>query len=418
MKLRNDIVNIAKRAKEASYLLGLADSGKKNKALNLMADAIIEEQKQILTANKKDIAAAEKEKKSKAFIDRLLLTEERLINISRSIREIVNLPDPTEEIIASWKRPNGLKIEKVRVPIGVIGIIYESRPNVTVDCAVLCLKSGNSAVLRGGSLSFNSNMAIFKVLVRCVQESGLPMDCIQMISTTDRKAVDYLLAQSDFINLIIPRGGEDLIREVTGKSKIPVLKHSKGLCHIYVDEEADFNMAENIIYNGKVQRPGVCNAVETLLIHKNISGRFLSSFSGKMKSSGVELRGCELTRKILKGIKPASEEDWSTEYLDLILSVKVVASLNEAVEHINKYSSGLSEAIITENYGNADKFLKMVDSACVYVNASTRFTDGNQFGLGAEIGISTDRIHARGPVGLRELTTYKYLIYGNGQVRQ
>ncbi|MFH1856529.1 MAG: glutamate-5-semialdehyde dehydrogenase [Candidatus Omnitrophota bacterium] len=418
MPLRKDIIDIAKRAKEASHLLRLISSGEKNKALALMADAVLDDKKKILEANKKDIKAAQGAGKNKAFIDRLLLTEERLKSISTAIKEVIDLPDPTEEIASSWIRPNGLKIEKVRVPIGVIGIIYESRPNVTADCAVLCLKSGNAAVLRGGSLSFNSNMAIFKVISRCVKEAGLPSDCIQMISTTDRKAVDYLLAQSDYVNLIIPRGGESLIKEISRKSRVPVIKHAKGLCHIYVDEDADLNMAENIIFNAKTQRPSVCNAVETLLVHKDIAARFIPHFCKKFKEAGVEIRGCEITRKLAENIKPAQAKDWDTEYLDLILSVKVVDSLKEAAAHIKKYSSGLAEAIITESYTNAAKFLKEVDSACVYVNASTRFTDGNQFGLGAEIGISTDKIHARGPVGLRELTIHKYVVYGSGQVRE
>ncbi len=418
MALKTDIVNIARRAKESSHLLRLADTKIKNKALKFMADAILDKKKQILKANKKDIDVARKAGEPEAFMDRLLLTESRLASISQNIREIMNLADPVGEIISSSIRPNGLKIEKVRVPIGVIGIIYESRPNVTADCASLCLKSGNSSILRGGSLSFNSNIAIFKTLSECVIRSGLPKDCLQMILTTDRRAVDYLLSQSDFIDLIIPRGGAALIKKIVNRSQIPVIKHSRGLCHIYVDEESDLNIAENIVYNAKVQRPSVCNAVETLLVHKDIAVRFLPHLYKNLKTAGVELRGCEITRKILKNIKRATEKDWSTEYLDLILSVKVVNSLNEAIEHIKKYSSGLSEAIVTENYIYALKFLKEIDSACVYVNASTRFTDGNQFGLGAEIGISTDKIHARGPMGLRELTSYKYVVYGNGQIRR
>lgn len=417
MALKTDIINIAKRARESSHLLRLAGGQVKNKALRFMADAILDRKKQILKANKKDIDVARRTSKPEAFIDRLLLTEERFTSISQGIREVMNLPNPIGEIVSSRLRPNGLKIEKVRVPIGVIGIIYESRPNVTADCASLCLKSGNSAILRGGSLSFNSNIAIFKILSECVERSGLPKDCLQMIQTTDRRAVDYLLSQADFVDLIIPRGGEALIKKIINKSQIPVIKHSKGLCHIYVDEESDLNMAESIICNAKVQRPSVCNAVETLLIHKDIAARFLPHLYKKLKTVAVELRGCEATRKILKNIKRATEKDWSTEYLDLILSIKVVSSLSEAIEHIKKYSSGLSEAIVTENYTNALRFLKEIDSACVYVNASTRFTDGNQFGLGAEIGISTDKIHARGPMGLRELTSYKYLIYGSGQIR-
>lgn len=417
MSLRNEIKIIAQRAKEASCLLRLAKQDEKNRALHFMAEALIDKKKDILSANKKDVAAARAARKPEAFIDRLLLTEERLFDMSKCIRDVISLPDPVGQIISAWIRPNGLKIEKVRVPIGVIGIIYESRPNVTADCASLGIKSGNSVILRGGSFAVNSNKAVFKALSHSVEKSSLPKDCLQMIFTTERKAIHYLLKQNEFIDLIIPRGSEALINEITAQSQIPVIKHSKGLCHIYVDEEVDLNMAEEIVYNAKVQRPGVCNAVETLLIHKDVAVRFLPHLFKKLKDSGVELRGCEITRKILKEVKTATLKDWSTEYLSLILSVKIVESLDEAMGHIRKYSSGLSEAIITENYANALRFLNEVDSACVYVNASTRFTDGNQFGLGAEIGISTDKIHARGPVGLKELTTYKYVILGNGQIR-
>ncbi len=318
------------------------------------------------------------------------------------------------------KRPNGMQIRKIRVTIGVICVIYESRPNVTADCIALCLKSGNSLILRGGSEAINSNIAIFDALQKAASKMGLPKNSFNMIKTTDRKAVDIMLGLEGTIDLVIPRGGESLIKEVSKKSRIPVIKHYKGVCHVYVDEYADLNMAESISFNAKIQRPGVCNAMETLLVHKDVAARFLPSMAKRFVEAGVELRGCPLTRKILRRItvKPAKESDWRTEYLDLILSVKVVNNLEEAIGHINKYGTSHSDAIVTENHGHAMKFLTEVDSSSVYVNASTRFTDGYEFGKGAEIGISTDKLHARGPVGVEELTTYKYVIFGNGQVRK
>ncbi|MFA5200178.1 MAG: glutamate-5-semialdehyde dehydrogenase, partial [Candidatus Omnitrophota bacterium] len=322
------------------------------------------------------------------------------------------------DVISSWSVPSGLKIEKVRTSIGVIAIIYESRPNVTSDCIGLCFKAGNCVILRGGSESLNSNQAIFDILNKVIIRSGLPKGTINLIDTPEHKAVDYLLKLNNFIDLVIPRGGEELINKVVKSSLIPVIKHYKGICHVYVDEEADLNMAHKICLNAKIQRPGVCNAMESMLVHKDAAARFLPGILKDFKDAQVEIRGCSFTKKIAKWAKLATQKDYRTEYLDLILSVKVVDSLDSAISHINEYGSHHSDSIITDNIQAAEKFLKNVDSACVYVNASTRFTDGYQFGLGAEIGISTDKLHARGPMALEELTTYKYMVYGNGQVRE
>jgi glutamate-5-semialdehyde dehydrogenase len=338
--------------------------------------------------------------------------------MAASLYEVAKLKDAVGEIKETRKRPNGLLIAKMSVPIGVIGIIYESRPNVTSDCAGLCLKSGNSVILKGGSEAFNSNKAIFKCLRAAIKNTPVPADAISLITSKKRNAVSELLKLNDYVDLIIPRGGEGLINEVTRRSRIPVIKHYKGVCHVYVDSEADLNMAHEIAVNAKVQRPGVCNAMETLLVHKDVAARFLPIIASDLKSMGVEIRGCPKSRHIVKWVKKAEEKDWSAEYLDLILSVRIVGSLDEAIEHINTYGSSHSDAIVTDNYRNAMRFLKRVDSACVYVNASTRFTDGHEFGMGAEIGISTDKLHARGPMALEELTTYKYVVLGKGQVRR
>jgi len=418
MSIREKIIKIAKSAKEATAELTVLDTDIKNKALLNMADSLLESRKDIISANQKDITLAEKKCLSKALIDRLLLDDRRINSMCDSLRQIASLADPVGEIIRQIKRPNGLEIRKVRVPIGVIGIIYESRPNVTVDCSGLCLKSGNAVILRGGSEALNSNLAIFKILKAAAIDSGIPEGAINLIGFSDRAAVDVLLGLDRYLDLIIPRGGEALIRKIVAKSKIPVIKHYKGVCHVYVDEDADLNMAERIVFNAKVQRPGVCNAMETLLVHKDVAARFLPGMIKQFKEAGVEIRGDAFTRKIAKGIKKAIEKDWSEEYLDLILSVKVVDSLDEAIEHINTYGTGHSDSIVTDDEGRAQIFLNKVDSACVYVNASTRFTDGYEFGMGAEIGISTDKLHARGPMALEELTTYKYMIYGSGQVRR
>ncbi|MBI3319494.1 MAG: glutamate-5-semialdehyde dehydrogenase, partial [Candidatus Omnitrophica bacterium] len=346
------------------------------------------------------------------------LTEKRLDDVVASVEAVVQLPDPVGETLRSWRRPNGLEIRKVRVPIGVIGIVYESRPNVTSDCAVLCVKSGNAVVLRGGAEAFHSNEAISAALRHALKSVGLPEGSISTIPTADRAGVDVMLQCDDAIDVIIPRGGEALIRKIVERSKIPVIKHAKGVCHVYIDDEADVAMAEQIVVNAKCQRPATCNAMETLLVHQAVAARCLPSMTTRLRAAGVEIRGCPRTQAFASGVKPAMEEDWSAEYLDLIVSVKVVDSLDAAIEHISRYGSAHSDAIVTANQEHATRFTERVDSACIYVNASTRFTDGFQFGLGAEIGISTDRLHARGPMGLEELTTYKYVVVGNGQVRQ
>jgi len=416
--LKKDIIAIARDAKDASFLMGHISSAVKDKALLAMAAGLEKNKVRILSANKKDVIHAKVVKLKPAFIERLTLNDKRIKAMADSLRQVAAIQDPIGEIIKMWTRPNGLWIGKLRVPLGVIGVIYESRPNVTADCVGLCLKSGNSAILRGGSEAINSNVAIYAILNEAAKGCGIPDGAINLIETTDRKAVHTLLTLSDYVDLIIPRGGESLIKEVAERSKIPVLKHYKGVCHVYVDEDADLNMAEKICFNAKVQRPSVCNAMETLLVNRDVAARFLPSMVKKYREAGVEIRGCPMTRKIVKGIKAATEKDWSTEYLDLILSIKVVNDLEEAVGHINRYSTKLSDAIVTENYHNSVEFLRKVDSAAVYVNASTRFTDGGEFGFGAEIGISTDKFHARGPVGAEELTSYKYIVFGSGQIRE
>jgi glutamate-5-semialdehyde dehydrogenase len=415
--LKQELLNIAKKAQKAARDLSGVSEAVKNACLLDMASSLIERSEFILEANKKDVQKAKLAKQKKAFIDRLTLDEKRIKDMADSLAEVAKLTDPVGEVIRAWRRPNGLWIHKVRVPIGVIAIIYESRPNVTSDCIGLTFKSGNSVILRGGSESLNSNLAIFKVLEAVVKKHGISEGVINIIDTADRRAVDELLKLHEYIDVVIPRGGEGLIKRVVESSLIPVIKHYKGICHVYVDEWADLNMAQDICFNAKVQRPGVCNAMESMLVHQDVAVRFLPGMLKKLKQAGVGIRGCETTCKIVKGVKKATKKDYATEYLDLILSVKVVKDAQEAIEHINSYGSRHSDSIVTENYENAMQFLKQVDSACVYVNASTRFTDGYQFGMGAEIGISTDKLHARGPMALEELTTYKYMVFGNGQVR-
>jgi glutamate-5-semialdehyde dehydrogenase len=428
MMKKEEVIQLAQRAKEAAVELASVDTAVKNAALLDMAKGLEAGAKKVIEANQKDINAAQKNKLSAALVDRLRLDEKRISAMAESLKVIAGLPDPVGQKISTAKRPNGLVIDKVRVPIGVIFIIYESRPNVTSDCVALCLKSGNAVILRGGSEAINSNIAIYNILKESCKKTGLPEAAITLITDTDRKIMEILLAQRDYIDLVMPRGGEELIKFVSDKSKIPVIKHYKGICHTYVDEHADLNMAEKICFNAKVQRPGVCNAMETLLVHEHIAARFLPSMIKKFMDAGVEIRGCEKALSIIsaiggpalnkKAVKAATEEDWYTEYLDLILSVKIVDNLDEAIAHIRKYGSAHSDAIITDDKNAADGFLNKVDSACVYVNASTRFTDGGQFGMGGEIGISTEKLHARGPMGLEELTTYKYMIYGTGQIRE
>jgi len=417
-QLEKNLLDMARRARSASRILATISSRKKDEALRLMAENLCRQMDTILERNLKDIKKAKAAKLSSAMIDRLTLNESRIEAMAAGLEEIVRLPDPVGEVMGMWKRPNGLRIGKVRIPIGVIGFIYESRPNVTVDAAGLCLKSGNAIILRGGSEAIESNSAIADVVADSLNKAGLPEDSVQLLRTTDRAAVGMMLKLDEYIDLIIPRGGKPLIRLVIENSTIPVIMHYDGICHTYVDEFADLAMAESICMNAKVQRPGVCNAMETLLVHSGVAEKFLPRAWKSLTDAGVEIRGCKKTRKILPEAASASEKDWQTEYLDLILSVKVVDSIEEAIEHIGKYGSAHSDAIVTENYHRAQKFLEEVDSSAVFVNASTRFNDGFEFGLGAEIGISTNRLHCRGPMGLEELTTTKYIVQGTGQIRQ
>jgi len=417
MNIREDILKIARQAKMASQELANLSSSTKNKALLRMAESIEKNRERIIEENKKDVNLAKKKELSKALIDRLTLDEKRIRQMSKSLEEIVNIEDPIGKIENIRKRPNGLQIGKMVVPLGVIGIVYEARPNVTIDAAALCLKAGNATILRGGSQAIYSNIILADLLKKAGQEAGLPSGSIQLIKTTDRRAVTEMLKLNAYIDVIIPRGGEELIRVVMENSTIPVIKHYKGICHIYVDQEADLKMAEEISFNAKVQRPGVCNSMETLLINEKIAAEFLPGMIRRLQEAAVEIRGDEKTCQIIRGIKRASEEDWQTEYLDLILSIKVVEGIEEAINHINNYGSHLSDAIVTNNYAKSRQFLQKIDSAAVYVNASTRFTDGAEFGLGAEIGISTQKLHARGPMGVNELTSTKFIIWGDGQIR-
>ena len=412
------IIETCKKAHEAFFSLSKTNEDKINSTLESLKLLIDRNRKKIKEINEKDIENAKVMNLKSSLIDRLLLNDKRIDGIIQSIDTVIKLKTPVGEVIEGWKLENGLNIEKVRVPIGTVGIIYESRPNVTVDAAILCLKSLNTSVLRGGKEAINSNKLLSDLIKEALHENGINSDSIGFIDETDREGVKYMLKLNQYIDVIVPRGGEGLIRFVSENATMPVIKHDKGLCHLYVDESADLEKALSISYNAKVQRPGVCNAIETLLVHENIANEFLPEFKELMDKAGVELRGCKKTLGILKDIKEAKEEDFNTEYLDLILSIKVVENLDKAIEHINTYGSHHSEAIVTENYDNAERFLDEVDASCVYVNASTRFTDGGVFGFGAEIGISTNKLHARGPVGLRELTTYKYKIRGNGQIRR
>ncbi|NMC91692.1 MAG: glutamate-5-semialdehyde dehydrogenase [Smithella sp.] len=417
MDISARVQQIAADALAASRLLSRCTAGEKNAALMRMAEELLHSRDRILAGNQRDVAAAREKGLSAAMIDRLTLQDATLEAMARGLREVAALPDPVGRVTSMWRRPNGLLVGRMRIPLGVIGIIYESRPNVTVDASALCLKSGNAVILRGGSEAIHSNLAIASVLQEVLKKSSLPDHAIQVIPFTDREAVSVLLTLDEQIDLIIPRGGEELIRAVVSQSKIPVIKHYKGVCHIFVDASADMDMAVNICVNAKAQRPGVCNALETLLVHADIAGDFLPKAAEALEQKGVRLRGCGITRKILKNIDAATEEDWYAEYLDLILAVRVVASMDEAVAHIEKYGSLHTESILTKDYANAQRFLNEVNSSTVLVNASTRFSDGFELGLGAEIGISTTKLHAYGPMGLEELTTSKFIIYGDGQVR-
>lgn len=418
LDFRTEVRNMARRAREASRPLARLSTTVKNKALLAMAESLEKNREGLIIENQKDLAAAEKAHLSSSMMDRLRLTPSAIRGMAEGLREVAHLPDPVGEVVRMWKRPNGLTVGRMRIPLGVIGIIYESRPNVTADASGLCLKSGNSVILRGGSEAFHSNQAIGLILRKVLADTGLPQEAIQIFPHTERQAIREMLQMEEDIDLIIPRGGEHLIRFVTRYSKIPVIKHYKGVCHIFVDETADLEMANRVCLNAKVQRPGVCNAMETLLVDERVASRFLPKAARDLQKQNVELRGCARTRKILPSIKEAREEDWSQEYLDLILSIKVVKGIEEALEHITKYGSSHTEAILTSDYRNAQRFLGEVSSSCVLVNASTRFNDGFELGLGAEIGISTSKLHAFGPMGLEELTTTKFIVYGEGQIRK
>jgi glutamate-5-semialdehyde dehydrogenase len=406
------IENLCKKAKKASQIqLSEKDI---NAVLEKIANNIEKNKSQIISENRKDI---ESSNLSKALVDRLTLNEKRIDAIVESLNTIKSLKSPVGEVIKGWKLKNNLHIEKVRVPIGTIGIIYEARPNVTVDAFALCFKTSNACVLRGGKEAFNTNKYLSTLIRDTLESCNINPNFLTFIDKTDREAINHLIKMDKYIDLLIPRGGESLITHISKNATVPVIQHYKGLCHLYIDESANIDMALEIAHNAKVQRPSVCNAIETLLVHKNIAKTYLTLLAKKFENI-VELRGCDETLKILPNIKKATQEDWQTEYLDYILSVKIVNNIDEAIEHINQYGSKHSEAIVTQNYTNAEDFLNKVDAACVYVNASTRFSDGGEFGFGAEIGISTSKLHARGPMALEELTTYKYKIRGNGQVRQ
>lgn len=412
------ILEMAQAARQAAKKLACCSADQKNAALKRIAKRIKQEAAYIKEENKKDLSRAKKMGLSGPMIDRLALTDATLKSMSAALTEVARLEDPVGSLVRTWIRPNGLQVSRMRIPLGVIGIIYESRPNVTVDAAALCLKAGNAVILRGGSEAFYSNQALAAIIRRGLEHSGLPEHAVQIIAVRDRTAVTALLKQEQFIDLIIPRGGEGLIRFVVENSKIPVLKHFKGVCHVYVDAGADLDMAQKICFNAKVQRPGVCNAMETLLVHQSVAEKFLPPMAERFFAAGVELRGCPVTCRILPQAKKARAEDWPAEFLDLVLAVKVVADMDEAMAHVAIYGSNHTEAIITRDYENARRFAREVDSSVVLVNASTRFNDGGQLGLGAEIGISTSKVHAFGPMGLEELTTTKFVVFGDGQIRE
>jgi len=412
------VVELCRGARAAGRQLATASTNAKNEALAASARGLRQRSNAVIEANRRDVIAGRAAGLSDALIDRLTLDAQRVEGVADGLEQIAALDDPVGETIESWRRPNGLEINQVRIPLGVIGMIYESRPNVTADAAGLCLKSGNAVVLKGGKEAIHTNSAIAEILRAAIAGAGLPPASVQLIPTTDRAAVKVLLRQREFIDVIIPRGGPSLIEAITNESNIPVIQHYAGVCHVYVDADADLAMAQRIAVNSKVQRPGVCNALETLLVHQSIAERFLPAVAAELRDADVELRGCPRTRALVPVASAASEEDWSTEYLDLILSIRVVDDLETAVEHIATYGTGHSDVIVTDSYTNARSFVAAVDSAAVYVNASTRFTDGFMFGFGAEIGISTNKLHARGPMGLRNLTTYKYIIEGSGQIRE
>jgi glutamate-5-semialdehyde dehydrogenase len=418
MTIESTITTMAHAARDAAHKLGRVSSEQKNTALFTIAAGLEKEADFIRAENHKDLLRAEEMGLSGAMIDRLTVKAATIDAMVAGLKEVARLNDPVGTMGPTWIRPNGLQIARMRIPLGVIGIIYESRPNVTVDAAGLCLKAGNAVILRGGSEAFYSNQALAAIITRALENSGLPDKSVQVVPIREREAIYALLNQEAFVDLIIPRGGEGLIRSVVENSKIPVLKHYKGVCHIYIDADADLDMAQNICHNAKAQRPGVCNAMETLLVHRSVAEAFLPAMAGRFAEAGVELRGCAATCRILPDAQKARESDWPAEYLDLILAVKVVEDMDEALEHIAAYSSNHSEAIVTRDYENAQRFVREADSSAVLVNASTRFNDGGQLGLGAEIGISTSKLHAFGPMGVEELTTSKFVVLGSGQIRE
>jgi len=415
--IKQYMAQVGQQAREASRVLARAETNKKNAALLAMAGIIEDRVKQLMEANQQDMAAGRDKGLDAALLDRLELNEERIAAMAEGLRQVAALPDPVGEISDMAYRPSGIQVGKMRVPLGVIGIIYESRPNVTADAAALCLKSGNAAILRGGSEALHSNQAIAECIHAGLQQAGLPEDVVQVIDTTDRAAVGELITMPRYVDVIVPRGGKGLIERISAEARVPVIKHLHGVCHVYIDDKADQDKAIQVAFNAKTQRYGTCNTMETLLVHQAVAGAVLPKLGKMFQEKGVELRGCETTRTILKDAVAATDEDWDTEYLAPILSIKVVADLDAAIEHIHRHSSGHTESILTEDIGRARRFLTEVDSSSVMLNASTRFADGFEYGLGAEIGISTDKIHARGPVGLEGLTSQKYIVIGDGHIR-
>ena len=418
MDVKTLVETKARAARAAAAGLALCSTKVKNDALASMARGLEEKTEALREANRVDLERARTRGVTRAFLDRLTLTDARIEDMAQGLREVAALPDPVGDVVEAWRRPNGIEIARVRVPLGVIGFIYESRPNVTADAAGLCIKSGNAVLLRGGSEAIESNGMIVAVLAKALEKAGAPPDAIQFVDTTDREAVAAMLTLDRLVDLIIPRGGEDFVQWVAERSRVPVLKHDKGLVHVYVDADADLTMATTIVVNAKAQRPSVCNALETLLVHADVASRWLPLVAGRLAEAGVEIRGCPRTVALVPAARPATSADWDTEYLDLVLAIRVVDHLDEAIAHIRRHGSGLAEAIVTGDLRHARRFTREIDAAAVLVNASTRLVDGNQFGMGAEMGISTSRVHARGPVGVRELTTTKFVVYGDGQIRE
>ena len=418
MSFTEEAIRLGRQAKIAARQLAALSSAEKNRALLLMADKLEAKHAFLMEENKKDLDFASAHGVPGAVLDRIALDPGRVRGMAQGVRDVAALTDPVREVVKMWRRPNGLQVGRMRIPLGVIGIIYEARPNVTADAAALCVKSGNAVILRGGSEAHHSNQAIGSLLREACGETRVPQDAVQVVEIKDHALVNELLQLEAYIDLIIPRGGEDLIRAVVAESKIPVIKHYKGVCHVYVDSEASLEMAQRICFNAKVQRPSVCNAMETLLVHQAVAAKFLPPMIAQYRAAGVEIRGCERTCQIVTGLRPASEEDWSTEYLDLIVAVRIVDDMDGAIAHIERYGSEHTESIVTNDYQKSREFIDRVNSSAVMVNASTRFNDGGELGLGAEIGISTSKIHAFGPMGLEELTTTKFIVFGDGQVRE